>query len=464
MLENRQVLTLALFCAVYVAWGLTDSIQAPFYPIEAERKGATVSEYGFVFGIIHLAIFFSGPFFGKYMHLFGIKNVYIFGVISTGVCALLFGFLDYVQDKVLFLTYSYTLRVLEGVAEAASWSAVFSMLLTMFPDNVATVYSFTEASFSFSEMVGPTVGAIFYSIGGFVLPFEICGVLCLVTGKHCFEQVLSGRFWSIMNVLCFSGLLTILVIPSDPKSVRSEVLHEDSILNNNKDSNPGHQTQLLPVLKNLDVILALTGTVFAASVQGLLEACLEPYLEQFHLSITKIGLTFLALSVPYFMASPLWGYCCDHLVSPEYVQVVGTTIILIGFVVFGPAPYLPLHANYPMLVIGLAFLGIGTAAGLVASFSGAQKAALMRQDMSNTQIYTAISGIWTSSFALGNFIGPSLGGFLFDFIGFRSTTFVFQMIGVVMLFLDLYKVKRLRNTLVLKKVKSNKIDLYERLQ
>lgn len=441
MLENRQVLTLALFCAVYVAWGLTDSIQAPFYPIEAERKGATVSEYGFVFGIIHLAIFFSGPFFGKYMHLFGIKNVYIFGVISTGVCALLFGFLDYVQDKVLFLTYSYTLRVLEGVAEAASWSAVFSMLLTMFPDNVATVYSFTEASFSFSEMVGPTVGAIFYSIGGFVLPFEICGVLCLVT-----------------------GLLTILVIPSDPKSVRSEVLHEDSILNNNKDSNPGHQTQLLPVLKNLDVILALTGTVFAASVQGLLEACLEPYLEQFHLSITKIGLTFLALSVPYFMASPLWGYCCDHLVSPEYVQVVGTTIILIGFVVFGPAPYLPLHANYPMLVIGLAFLGIGTAAGLVASFSGAQKAALMRQDMSNTQIYTAISGIWTSSFALGNFIGPSLGGFLFDFIGFRSTTFVFQMIGVVMLFLDLYKVKRLRNTLVLKKVKSNKIDLYERLQ
>ena len=33
---------LALFCAVYVAWGLTDSIQAPFYPIEAESKGASI--------------------------------------------------------------------------------------------------------------------------------------------------------------------------------------------------------------------------------------------------------------------------------------------------------------------------------------------------------------------------------------------------------------------------------------
>ena len=56
------------------------------------------------------------------------------------------------------------------------------MLLSMFPSNVATVYSFTEASFSFSEMIGPTLGAILFDVGGFALPFELCGVLCLVTG------------------------------------------------------------------------------------------------------------------------------------------------------------------------------------------------------------------------------------------------------------------------------------------
>ena len=31
--------------------------KAPFYPREASEKGASPSEYGFVFGIIHLAIF-----------------------------------------------------------------------------------------------------------------------------------------------------------------------------------------------------------------------------------------------------------------------------------------------------------------------------------------------------------------------------------------------------------------------
>ncbi len=100
MLRGQQIVILALFCSVYISWGLTDSIQAPFYPIEAESKGADIAEYGFVFGIIHLAIFVSGPIFGKHMHRLGLKNVYIFGVISTGVCSLLFGFLDFVEDKV----------------------------------------------------------------------------------------------------------------------------------------------------------------------------------------------------------------------------------------------------------------------------------------------------------------------------------------------------------------------------
>lgn len=72
---------------------------------------------------------------------------------------------------------------MEGVAEAASWTAVFSMLLHMFPENIATIYAVTEASFSFAEMLGPSFGALLYYYGGFVLPFLVCGTLCLLTGN-----------------------------------------------------------------------------------------------------------------------------------------------------------------------------------------------------------------------------------------------------------------------------------------
>merc|ERR1712156_945876 len=70
--------------------------------------------------------------------------------------------------------------------------------------------------------------------------------------------------------------------------------------------------QLLPVLKNPKVLIALSGTIFGASVQGLLEANLEQFLEGFNLNISQIGYSFLGLSVPYFIVSPAWGYICDN--------------------------------------------------------------------------------------------------------------------------------------------------------
>ena len=50
----------------------------------------------------------------------------------------------------------------------------------------------------------------------------------------------------------------------------------------------------------------------------------------------QIGLTFLALSLPYFVASPLWGYACDHMIESEYVQALGNFLTVIGFCLVGP--------------------------------------------------------------------------------------------------------------------------------
>ena len=76
----------------------------------------------------------------------------------------------------------------------------------------------------------------------------------------------------------------------------------------------------------------------------------------------------------------------------------------------------------------MVLLGLGTAALLVASFSGAQKAAMEANKLSEDDIHAAISGIWTSAFALGNFIGPTFGGLLVDGYNFETTTTVFQVL------------------------------------
>ena len=52
--------TIAPFMFLQASVGLCASLQATFYPIEAELKGARASEFGAVFGIIHLSLFIFG--------------------------------------------------------------------------------------------------------------------------------------------------------------------------------------------------------------------------------------------------------------------------------------------------------------------------------------------------------------------------------------------------------------------
>lgn len=55
----------------------------------------------------------------------------------------------------------------------------------------------------------------------------------------------------------------------------------------------------------------------------------------------------------------------------------------------------------------------------------------------NIETYGLVSGLWTSTFALGAFVGPSVSGALFDSIGFRnSTLFVIGLHGFVVSYND----------------------------
>lgn len=72
--------------------------------------------------------------------------------------------------------------------------------------------------------------------------------------------------------------------------------------------------------------------------------------------------------------------------------------------------------------MGLVLHGLGIASQLVASFSDALRTSIRNGLPDNIETYGLISGLWTSTFALGAFIGPSVSGALYDSIGFRTST------------------------------------------
>ena len=175
-----QFFTISRFSfAANIGWGLLISLQPPFYPQEAEKRGATPSQYGFVFGIASFAAFIFSPIFGKYGAQMGVNLVYNSGAFIQAFCGIAFGLLIYLDSLTAFLSLSYFLRFLDGVADAASNCCGTSLLIKLFPDKAMSIFSWLETLFAFGYMMGPFIGSALYQLGGFLLPFLVIGIWCL---------------------------------------------------------------------------------------------------------------------------------------------------------------------------------------------------------------------------------------------------------------------------------------------
>ena len=136
----------------------------------------------------------------------------------------------------------------------------------------------------------------------------------------------------------------------------------------------------------------------------------------------------------YALCAPIWGYMCDKKLPPNVVTALGSVLITISFTFLGPAPFIPIPTMYEVCVAMLVIHGMGFAAELVAGFSSAHREAVRNGFPDNLDTYALISGLWTATFALGAFIGPSVAGLLVDNFTFKYAT-MFVVVSQITVFL-----------------------------
>lgn len=377
---KRQWLTLIVISIADFANAICVSLQAPFYPQEAEKKGASATEYGLVFGVFELVVFIISPIYGQKLDRIGPKLLFNGGILTTGTSAIFFGLLDRVEGHYPFIILSFTIRIIEAVGNAAFLTASFAIIAKEFPENVATTFASLETFFGLGLIVGPTVGGALFQIGGFITPFVVLG-----------------------SALFLAAVMTAFVLPVHENN--EEVTH--------------HNGGFSAVLKIPGVMVA-TASIIATSMSiGFLQATLEPHLRVFNLGPVVVGLMFVVNGGTYALTAPAWGWFCDKHIDPKIATVIGCTLVIIGFCLIGPAPFIPYTKTFWMTAVGLVCHGLGLAAQLVASFTDALRTSISYGFPNNLETYGLISGLWTSSFALGAFIGPSVAGILLDSIGFQ---------------------------------------------
>jgi len=300
------------------------------------------------------------------------------GIGTVGCTSIIFGLLDKIDNGKIFLGLSFTLRIIEACGNAGFLTGSFSMIAKEFPDNVATMFAILETFFGLGMIMGPTVGGALYEAGGFTLPFVTLGA-----------------------VLVGATIFTTIILPHST---------DNSGASTNKPS-------MMQALKIPSIVMACYSVACSASSLGFIQATLEPHLRSFNLSALEIGAFFVISGACYGVSAPLWGLFCDRKPA-KMASMCGALLMIASFLFMGPFPPFGLPKTIPIMSASLVGHGIGLGAEVVAGFADAHHQALANGLPDTVDTYGLISGLWTSVFALGAFIGPTVAGILFDAVGF----------------------------------------------
>ncbi|KAK3583192.1 hypothetical protein CHS0354_025710 [Potamilus streckersoni] len=361
------------------------SLLAPFFPTEAQKKGATPTEVGLIFGVFQLVIFVSSPVFGNFITKIGAKFMFVTGIMVCGSCAILFGNLNAGPDGTTFVVMCFVVRSVEALGCSAFVTSLFAIVAYEFPAYSTTVIGSLETFSGLGLMVGPPLGGALYELGGFGLPFFVLGSVVIVT-----------------------GLSVAAVMPSIDQGHK---LYDGSILN---------------LLKSPLVLVTLLVIMTCSSTLGFMDPTLADHLAQFQLKTWIVGFIFLIAPAVYAMTAPLWGWLGDTKGLTFWMIGIGTFFSAFNLLLLGPAPFLPFIPDALYInIISLMLIGLLIGCAVIPTFKAlilGTKNLGMPEDL-NT--YGKVSGMFNSCFSLGAFVGPTAGGVLVQYFGFPWAASVF---------------------------------------
>ncbi|XP_037699907.1 MFS-type transporter SLC18B1 isoform X2 [Choloepus didactylus] len=397
--SRKRLFVLISAASINLGSMMCDSILGPFFPKEegrlkerkqrgrregiltlkaAEKKGASNTVIGMIFGCYALSDLLASLTFGKYLVYIGAKFMFVAGIFVSGGVTILFGVLDQVPAGPVFIVMCFLVRVADAISFAAAITASFSLLAKAFPNNLATVLGTLEIFSGLGLVLGPPFGGFLYQSFGYEVPFIFLGCVVLLLVP-----------------------LSMYILP-------------------NYESDPGeHSFWKLITLPKVALIAFVISSLSACL--GFLDPTLSLFvLEKFNLPAGYVGLVFLGLALSYSIASPLFGLLSDkapHL--RKWLLVFGNIITAGCYMLLGPIPVLHIKSQLWLLVLVLVVNGISAGMSIIPTFPELLSCAYENGFEEGLSTLGLVSGLFGATWSVGAFVGPVLGGFLYEKIGFE---------------------------------------------
>jgi len=369
--------------------GCTLSILAPFYSKEAEDHGISVTASGTVFASVFVLQIIFTPIFGKYIKVIGSTRLFVFGVITSGLTNILFGFLPVFKSGSLFLGASLVTRSVTALGESAMNTSVYPLARKRCAkESQSSTMSMLETMIGFGTTIGPFIGGLLFEYGGFCLPFAICGTLLLLCGGL--------AYWVL-----------------DPNEETDAAVEEEE--------GPVVRVSFRVLLNSPVMLLACMVTMVTGMSTQWYQPSLEPYVRsQFGMSPFQASLLFIIDGGIYALITPIIGKLLDKGVDCKVVLVFGSGFICFGYLLLAPAPPFLFAPSLVQIGVGAGVHGVGMAMNFIGTLTLMTKQGEMKGSDSE-QMQGMVTSIWITCESLGGFIGASAGGAAFDKLGWSTS-------------------------------------------
>ncbi|XP_072106018.1 MFS-type transporter SLC18B1-like isoform X3 [Mobula birostris] len=375
---KSQIFTLVSTASINFSSMVCYSILGPFFPKEAEIKGVSASIVGMIFGCFSLFNLIFSLIMGKYIVQIGAKFMFVTGMFISGCCTILFGLLNLAPDGPIFISLCFIVRSVDAIGFAASSTASFSILAATFPNNVATVLGSLEVFTGLGLSLGPPIGGYLYQLFGYQIPFVMlgCVVLLMLPLNMCILPRCDG-------VASNSSLWKLILIPK---------------------------------------VTLMSMIIFSiSSCIGFLDPTISLFvIDKFKLSTGFVGLVFLGHSVTYAVSAPFLGYLSDKVPRIRTGLVfVGNWMIALSFLLLGPAPIFHIKSQLWLFILMLVVTGFSLSLCGIPLFPEVITCAYENGFEEGLGTLGLVSGLFGAFWCLGSFVGPTLGGYLYDRLDFE---------------------------------------------
>ena len=380
-----------IFLIINMLTAIPYALISPLLPTLGKEKDLSEGILGVIISLFPLAVSIFSTIVPILCKKYSRIKLLSLASFFISIVTILYGTLIYIPNRNLLIILVFILRIIHGICGAIISTLIYSLTIS-FAEKGKTQTSLgrLEIAFSLGSSAGLLISSVFYKIGGYPLPFFVAG------------------FSSF-----FAFYLALQINDKNMKKDDEEKKDDDY--------------NYLKYLKNPEIYSILIGFIVVMINITYFTPCLTNHLNNnYSISVSTASLIFMTPMIPYMIVmqflDALTGKFGNYLVF-----IIGVITLGVSSLMIYPVP--PLPQSVIVIILGFLICGCGGVPvfipGLVMLAKNIKKSDKSIDEMSANDIATVLNTLCTE---IGDFLGPLLGGYLSEKIGFKLCCLIVSII------------------------------------